>query len=911
MDRPVQEQSRGRLGQIDRVKQNGISCWGTANIRLLLIVVVVAVAVLLFLSMSGGVGHVDAQANEPEEINSCTWINSSGSYQLTGDIQPTDTDDLVDGNTCILINSSHVDIDGAGHTIDRSALSDGTWAIEAKNTTTFASASEPEDRLETVTIRNIDFTGWPAPIGLRGVNDSEVSGIELRDTGGGADIFYEYGSTARIEDVNATSGIEDTAISLTKVTDATITNVDIERVSGSSYAISIRESPDVELTGVMVDDRNNAEEGDEFGSPSAVLVMDSPRAVVKNSTLLDVDMQGIRLIPPASGGPGSTDALVSGNEVLESQDEGIALRGANGSTVRDNHLNRTNGIDIEDSHGVAVRNNRIESDGFDDEGVHLLESSGSVVVANRIQVAFPGIEVENARPERLAANVVTTDGGRAIDIQGSSVDGYAGFAMTNTTVVGGDVRLRSYQNVSISDLAVDNGQITVERGFDGRPRNITLADVTVTRSTAPDFAVGAELSVSETTGLAIENVSFVDGYDGALKFADVREATVEGVTVTGHDDSDEESFIRVIQFTETDNTSVSGLEIVDNPMTGDDASSFSDGRVTAIDARHTNDTTFTNVEILNNTHGADAAISVGGDSSNVSLDSVRVSETEYGTIEVEDTTTAVTASAFTVGADTPTNATLSFAGSGVIVNETASPPANPDAESIGRYFDARNTSVDAFLDVDLHYDADDVTHVDEETLALWKYDSGQWTALGDSTADTTARTISANVTDFSTFGGFGEAGASGSVVIDAPINDSQTEFDVDVDFANTDGDDAYLVVKNEATGDSTTRTVTASGTISILQGDIGGFGAGDTSTAELYENSSTETLLGNDSTVVEAAEDAPTPTATPTPTETPTPTATPNPDDDGEFSTGDGAGLGLTIAVLAFVAAALLARRRR
>jgi len=89
----------------------------------------------------------------------------------------------------------------------------------------------------------------------------------------------------------------------------------------------------------------------------------------------------------------------------------------------------------------------------------------------------------------------------------------------------------------------------------------------------------------------------------------------------------------------------------------------------------------------------------------------------------------------------------------VLRGTSIQPPANPDAEATGRYFETAplflsDGSIDsrsvveenvepqqippAILDIDLHYDNADVEGINENSLSLWGYDTGEeWMEFGD------------------------------------------------------------------------------------------------------------------------------------------------------------------------------------
>jgi parallel beta-helix repeat protein len=109
-----------------------------------------------------------------------------------------------------------------------------------------------------------------------------------------------------------------------------------------------------------------------------------------------------------------------------------------------------------------------------------------------------------------------------------------------------------------------------------------------------------------------------------------------------------------------------------------------------------------------------------------------------------------------VGASTEPDTTLSFKAENVAVGASEAPPANPDNESIGRYFDAEATGAGAFLDVELRYADGDVGGLDEGSFTIQRYDGTEWTVV-ESTPNPSENVVAANVTDFSTFGVFGAA----------------------------------------------------------------------------------------------------------------------------------------------------------
>jgi len=116
-----------------------------------------------------------------------------------------------------------------------------------------------------------------------------------------------------------------------------------------------------------------------------------------------------------------------------------------------------------------------------------------------------------------------------------------------------------------------------------------------------------------------------------------------------------------------------------------------------------------------------------------------------------------TATGFDIGPSLAPNTTLGFFGKDASVNIGPSTvPVNPDETNIGRYFNATNTSAGGFLNVSVDYTDSDVSSVTESALRLQRY-NGTWVEVPGSSVDEAENQVSANVTNFSTFGVF-EAG---------------------------------------------------------------------------------------------------------------------------------------------------------
>jgi parallel beta-helix repeat protein len=137
-------------------------------------------------------------------------------------------------------------------------------------------------------------------------------------------------------------------------------------------------------------------------------------------------------------------------------------------------------------------------------------------------------------------------------------------------------------------------------------------------------------------------------------------------------------------------------------------------------------------------------------------------------LDIAPISTSATSSDFpvtnlSIGASTEPGTTLSFNADDVRLKAVDSPESDPDdLENIGRYFEAEELSVDAYLNVSLSYEDGDVSDVNESTLELLRFDEGpsEWLPVGSS-VDTTNNLVGVNITTFSDFGAFGEAEEDG------------------------------------------------------------------------------------------------------------------------------------------------------
>lgn len=110
-------------------------------------------------------------------------------------------------------------------------------------------------------------------------------------------------------------------------------------------------------------------------------------------------------------------------------------------------------------------------------------------------------------------------------------------------------------------------------------------------------------------------------------------------------------------------------------------------------------------------------------------------------------------------------ATVSFAGRNVALRSVTSPPALPrGAGNLDSYVEISDSrGGDASLSLRMSYGSA------QNPVELWRHDSGSWSPVGRAQTDSAANTVSANLTEFGTFGALADAGAGagGPVTVSA------------------------------------------------------------------------------------------------------------------------------------------------
>jgi len=475
----------------------------------------------------------------------------------------------------------------------------------------------------------------------------------------------------------------------------------------------------------------------------------------------------------------------------------------------------------------------------------------------------------------LGEDVRTTDE-TCIEIESSDVRlrGYGYEVVSRGTssdagiLVNGTVE--SYENVTVRNLEPGGWRTGIRyRGVsDG-----TIADVNV--------------SYSEGSGIAVESSS-----NTTVRNVTVRTYRRDGTGVVVRAGSD----VRVTESLLTDNGG-RGVEIRGDTtdVTVSDNTISDNGigvRLAASDGGSPTDTTLRSNVLRRNDEG----FALNGGTGTTSTDDTITGSTAV-TIRVGDGT-RLAATRFTLGPGPSATRRLGFDARNVELGVDDSPPSSGSELSlVGHAFSVGALPGDSVLDLDVPYTAADVTGIQNGTLAIRRYDDGDWTPVASSTLNESTRVASANVTRSGTVGVFGVPpdpalfdptidetdgpGVSGDA-LDATVTVTNTgdlaanrSVTLSVDGSQVDSRDLAL-----AGGESHTITLTwatASGDAGEYTLTVASGNASVTADVRVYppDTSSDTSDSGSDSTPV--SDSTQTPTATPIEAQTGTSTATVTP----------------------------------
>jgi len=701
----------------DQTRLDGVQRGTVGRLRPVCLFLAVGVVIMIFLA--GGAPDAAAQdGGNVTEITDCTQINDSGTYHLASDIRPDEPENWNSSQACILISSGNVTLDGMGHTINGSPVSDENdnvsvaftegIAIDNRSGTDAGSGGWLAD----VTVTNVTLAYWDTAIDVWGVRDAVTRDIEITHTDGLRSFDYQYASNVTVSDIRANEEIDEGRfLQIDEASDITITGAVIEPDArfGNSV-IRVIDSSNVEITDNTIDE-SAAGSGRPAFQHHGIRVLNTSSAIVRNNTLRQMDggddpTYGIQL---ARNGE-NPNAVITDND-LTNVDRGMELIYADNATVSRNTLENTFRLYLRDSVGATIADNhRLE-------GVTLDGTTGTLIESNS-----------------LVEQGIQSDGG-------ITSEGVAPEAIRNNTVLGAPRGII----VDATDRSAD-GLVIEGNEIDGDG------------STDSSFESGGGITVIETDRTKILNNSVTDTGEIGIQIEGGTGHRLWNASITGlKSDSSFSDGGFPIRLDSVENTTISGVSASDNPELDDENDVVDSTNVTIEDS-----------EFVDSNDGFDI---VGSSGISIERTTIANNDNPSGQITVDGDSTNITGTNVSIGASTAPGTTLSFEARGVDIGTADSPPENPDATSIDRYVDAENRTATGYLDLTIRYEDTDVTDVDESTLAIWNYDGSAWSKVTGSAVDTDAGTVSVNVTRFSILGVFGTESSE-----PAPIAVEHTRF---------------------------------------------------------------------------------------------------------------------------------------
>jgi len=300
----------------------------------------VGVALAVLFVMVVGSGTVAAQ----QSVTGCQTIDSPGEYSLENDVS-------ADTETCIEINSSDVVFDGQDNSV---------VGVDNDTSTGISVSGDLVTVHENVTVRNVEVRDWGTGVSFSFVNESAISGVEVRDVNGtGINVGESSKNLIADNDLRGNEqGISIASLFLA-AEENTLRNNDIENNNGTGVAFFLA------ATNTTVGD-NRIEDNRDSGVVSFL-----------------------------SFGNEVTDNTVSGSVL------GVATLLSSNNEVSNNDItNNGAGVAAAVSFNETLENNKINDNR--EAGVVLLSSFGTDVVDNEVKnntrdivnLFFPGAEQE-------------------------------------------------------------------------------------------------------------------------------------------------------------------------------------------------------------------------------------------------------------------------------------------------------------------------------------------------------------------------------------------------------------------------------------------------------------------------------------------------------------------------------------
>lgn len=561
------------------------------------------------------------------------------------------------------------------------------------------------------------------------VRDSKVSGND-----GFYAIRIDSADRVKVEDSNVSSNGAD-GISVSQSQDVTIAN---NTAQANDHGIRVASD-----TGALVDNNTvtaNAFDGIDVRSSahSTVLrdntVSDNTESAVVVDSSDDVTVTGLTatgngawVLDVAS----ASNLRVTGATITGNSDRAATVQNSDNLTLEDSLIDSNDRVHIRTTPDAVVANNTISNaTGTGGEGIFLDDAARARLENNEVvDNDANGVEVRSSDDAVLRDNVA----------RGNGVDG--------VLVWDGSARvtIRSNELAANSDDGIE---------LNSAP-NATVASNTV----SDNIDEGIHVLLSSHDAVIADN-TVLSAADNAVRIEDS-----DRVAVTGNNAS--ESVDDAIILINVPGGTVANNTVLDPGAEGidlDGSSHESEVRDNLVNGSTEHGVTVESDDVLivDNVvrdSGFNGILFEAGATNNTVRDTT---VTLSGLWDLNTTGSGVnSAERLDVGDSTKPDTKLSFeARSASVRGNASSQPSNPDAEAIGRYFDAIDNAADAYVDISVHYTDSDVSDVDESTLAIWNLSGGDWVEL-PSTVDAGANTVSSNVTGFSPFGAFSKEDTGG------------------------------------------------------------------------------------------------------------------------------------------------------
>jgi PGF-pre-PGF domain-containing protein len=453
----------------------------------------VAVGLAVGMVVLSLVGTGTAAATNVTEIDSCTSIDTSGTYVLNTSLTGLLTGSLVDSSSCIEITASDVVFDGGGHTVGGSNAT-GTIGINVTS-----AGGTPSN----VTVANVTTTGWQYGVEYNGTTNGTVlavnasenaeTGINLTsapgtavwnvtangngDTSGHGVVVGPSSPNATVGNVTATGNGDDGIRLHPGANNATVWNGTARR--NGARGIDVRAA------------NASIEESLATANSGDGIRIDGANNTVGNTTV-SRNQHGILVTD------GSSNSSIVGNEVHNNTNEGIESAGTD-TLILLNQADDNGGDGIRGGADNLVATNT--ANGNSGDGIQI--GAGTVAIANVAeQNGNYGVHLNGADNATVQIALARNNTGSGVWVAGSDnavIEGVVASDNTGTDAAG--IYIQGGTNLSIQNVTLRNNVHGIDSGYQNA-RGVSLADARIGNSS------GAAIDAGRVVNLTGRNVTF-------------------------------------------------------------------------------------------------------------------------------------------------------------------------------------------------------------------------------------------------------------------------------------------------------------------------------------------------------------------------------------------------------------------